>query len=124
MSILLRKNIFHLPRLSLILIEPHKLHTQGVIKTTYETLVRKLGVPHTMDGKPYSAAWWFELDDGTPFSIYCLEDQIPYYLFNWLVRAATFGEYNNVRINFGLEPVTFGPELQIKPKPTIKPNET
>ena len=119
----MRKNTIRITRLLLKPIEPIKLHTQGVIQTTYETLIKKLGVPHMMSGNPYRAAWWYQLENGTPFSVYILENEIPFYLFNWLIKANSFAEYNDVRIHLGFEPVRFGPEISHKSKKTMKLEE-
>jgi len=79
---------------------------QGSIRTMYETLVKKLGAPHLMNGHlnddPYAAAWWFTLDD-THFCILRYGKKLPYDVSDWMVCANSQAEYNEVREFFGLE---------------------
>ena len=72
----------------------------------YETLVKKLGAPHLMNGHlnddPYAAAWWFTLDD-THFCILRYGKKLPFDVADWMVCANSQAEYNEVREFFGLE---------------------
>jgi len=83
----------------------YAMPNQGCIKTMYETLVKKLGAPHQMDGDPYAAVWWYELEDGTPFSILTYASKLPYDLHDWIVCTLSYQDYKLVREFFGLEPV-------------------
>jgi len=74
----------------------YEMPNQGKARTMYETLVKKLGPPHQMNGSLYSAEWLYQLEDGTPFSIHTSQPDIPYTLHNWIVCTFSHQDYKSV----------------------------
>ena len=84
-------------------IDVNGTHFQGVVKTTYDKIVKVLGEPTSYDASPYekvNASWSIEMkdEDKTVFTVYNWKDgYIPTDKYEWHVGGFDFNSVDLVQ---------------------------